>query len=112
MGISGDLSIGSVVCSLSGRDVGKYYLVLMVNDAYLQLIDGDTRRVDNPKRKNSKHVRSTGLIASEIVEKLASGRRPTNPEVRKSIAELRIAEQKAEEGSSETGDEEDRNHHG
>jgi len=98
-----EFQLGELVCSLSGRDKGRYYLVLAVeHDSFVRLVDGVTRRVDNPKRKNWKHILNTGQIAWEIAEKLGSAKRPTNSEVRKAIANLGVILE-GDSGSREVG---------
>jgi ribosomal protein L14E/L6E/L27E len=99
-----EFQLGELVYSLSGRDEGRYYLVLAVeHDSFVRLVDGVTRKVDNPKRKNWKHVLSTGQIAWDIAEKLGSNKRPTNSEVRKAIANLGVILD-GDSGSKEVGE--------
>ncbi len=96
---------GELVCSISGRDTGRYYLVLAVeHDSFVRLVDGVARKMDNPKRKNRKHILHTGQIAWDIAEKLESesAKRPTNSEVRKAIADLG-AFLEGDSGSREVG---------
>ena len=47
---------GQLVKSLQGRDKGKYYIVSSVSNGCVKLIDGRTRKADNPKVKNIKHL--------------------------------------------------------
>ncbi|MDH7479204.1 MAG: KOW domain-containing RNA-binding protein [Syntrophomonadaceae bacterium] len=85
---SREYQVGDLVRSLTGRDRLKYYLVWSVGDSRLELVDGQTRRIENPKRKNPKHVGFLGRNAEELARKLAAGTGPSNLEVRKTIAEL------------------------
>lgn len=85
----GKIQIGELVCSKAGRDTGRYYIVLEIEkDTFLWLIDGRYRKSNNAKRKNYKHIRRTGLIAEDLVQKLQKGKKPTNTEVRKAISDL------------------------
>lgn len=85
----GDFKVGDLVCSLAGRDKGRCYLVWSVREnAFLELVDGHSRRVENPKRKNPKHVRSLNCTAWELAAKIKEGKLPSNSEVRKAILEL------------------------
>lgn len=85
------IQIGELVYSIAGRDAGNCYLVLYIDvDSYLRIVDGKVRKVDNPKRKNQKHVRRTGLISEGIAEKLGRNKRPTNAEIREAITELAV----------------------
>lgn len=48
--------LGGIVQSKQGRDKGKLYVICGVTGATLMLADGVVRTLDNPKRKNLKHV--------------------------------------------------------
>ncbi|NPV91720.1 MAG: RNA-binding protein [Firmicutes bacterium] len=87
--MSGDYKVGDLVISTTGRDKDRCYLVLTVDEASrLGLVDGRVRRVENPKQKNSKHVKHLNLQAEELASKIAAGGIPSNLEVRKVITEL------------------------
>lgn len=74
---------GRVVVSLAGRDAGRYYIVLGVTDgARVLVVDGLSRRVHNPKRKNPKHLRACSHVAEEVREKVARGERVTDADIR------------------------------
>ncbi len=48
---------GQLVRSRAGRDKGKHYLVLeFLNDRNVLLVDGGTRPLDKPKKKNIAHL--------------------------------------------------------
>ncbi len=52
-----ELQPGQLVRSLAGRDKGKHYLVLRELDhKYVLLVDGRSRSVDWPKKKNKVHL--------------------------------------------------------
>ena len=81
--------IGLLVKSRQGRDKGRYYLVVGIeSETIVRVADGDLRRVESPKRKNIRHIKSCGLIASEIQEKAIDGKRITNADVRKGLKSL------------------------
>ncbi|MGN0635090.1 MAG: KOW domain-containing RNA-binding protein [Acutalibacteraceae bacterium] len=52
---------GSVVRSLAGRDKDGLLAVCEVADKYVTVCDGKERPLENPKRKNLRHVADTGL---------------------------------------------------
>ena len=62
-----DIKVGSAVYSLSGRDKGKMYLVSRIENGYCFLIDGDKRRIENPKKKKEKHLNRTNFV-SDVFE--------------------------------------------
>ncbi|NLY45217.1 MAG: hypothetical protein GX053_04410 [Tissierella sp.] len=52
-----DITVGQVVMSKAGRDKGRIFLVHDIIDAqYVSIIDGDLRKLDNPKKKKIKHL--------------------------------------------------------
>ncbi|MCJ7806153.1 MAG: KOW domain-containing RNA-binding protein [Clostridia bacterium] len=52
-----ELKPGQLVRSLAGRDKGKHYLVLReTSPVYVLLVDGRSRPVDRPKKKNKAHL--------------------------------------------------------
>lgn len=82
-----NIALGQIVVSKAGRDAGKRFLVAkVVDEQFVQITDGDLRRVEKPKRKKIKHLEPTGEVAETIKEKLESNARITNPEVRKALA--------------------------
>lgn len=65
------MEIGSVVYSKSGHDKSEAYLVIGVEEktGYLVLVDGARRPLENPKRKNPKHLKYLGENIPDAVEK-------------------------------------------
>ena len=83
-----DFRDGNIVLSKAGRDKGKYFVVLDVIDTqYVEIADGDLRKVDNPKKKKCKHLENTGKTSERVCQKLAEGIRVTNPELHRELAE-------------------------
>jgi hypothetical protein len=57
-----------VVISKKGRDKGRIFVVLSSMDAHFVLIcDGDTRKLDHPKKKKRIHLQSTPNELPEII---------------------------------------------
>lgn len=50
---------GSVVKSTAGRDQGRYFVAVAAEDRFVFIADGKERRLENPKRKNVKHISPT-----------------------------------------------------
>ena len=49
---------GRVVIATAGRDRKRAFVVTdMPEEGYVLMADGDTRRLDNPKKKKTKHLR-------------------------------------------------------
>ena len=54
-----DFKKGMVVFSRAGRDSGKPMAVTEVKDGFVWVCDGKERPVENPKKKNPKHLAAT-----------------------------------------------------
>jgi ribosomal protein L14E/L6E/L27E len=98
--------LGQVVSSRAGRDRGKLFVIVSrLDDATVCLADGMTRTVDHPKRKNLRHLTVHPIVARELGERLASGGRPSNQELRRYLAALSDARQaQPKEGDSVDGE--------
>ena len=81
-----DLSIADVVLSTAGRDQGKLFYVIGTEEAYLLLVDGKGRTIDKPKKKKRKHVQKVLRSETRIAEKLKSGDKVLNSELRRDLA--------------------------
>jgi len=77
---------GDIVQSLNGRDQGRALFVLDLEGDYLLLIDGKSRRIEQPKRKKCKHCQFLAREDSRVSEKIRSGEKVANSEVRKALA--------------------------
>lgn len=54
---------GLLVKSVAGHDKG-YFVIIKTENNFVYLANGKSRKLDNPKRKNIKHIR---LTVKEIV---------------------------------------------
>lgn len=64
--------VGQVATSIAGRDSGKPYIVVRVLDErFVLLADGDTRRIKNPKKKNVRHL----IFHDYVIDEVAAGNR-------------------------------------
>ena len=83
-----DLAIADVVISTAGRDAGDLFYVLEADDTYLLLADGKGRRIEKPKRKKRKHTSKVLRSETRVAEKLRSGDKVLNSELRRDLAYL------------------------
>ena len=83
-----NIAESNIVKATAGRDAGKFFFVLAVQGDFLLLADGKHRRVEHPKRKRQKHVALVGESHSLVAEKIRSGEKITNSELRKAIAAI------------------------
>lgn len=78
-----------IVRSLSGHDGGQLFCVLDTEGDRLLLADGKRRRVNNPKRKNVKHVVFAGSFEHPTLEKVRAGQSVGDKELRIALAQIR-----------------------
>ena len=83
-----DLTIADVVVSTAGRDAGALFYVLEADENYLLLADGKGRRIEKPKRKKRKHTSKVLRSETRVAEKLRSGDKVLNSELRRDLAYL------------------------
>ena len=53
---------GRVVESIQGRDKGSFFLVLEATEAVVMIADGHRHKLDNPKKKKTKHLRAKPVL--------------------------------------------------
>ena len=82
------IDLGSIVQSLAGRDKGSLFIVVGVDENYVYLVDGNIRKVENPKRKKIKHVELTRYFDGTMAERIIKRNKITNQDVRRVIREI------------------------
>lgn len=84
-----NISMGQLVTSVAGRDQMQVYLVVGIkNNKILSLVNGRERKMAKPKQKNIRHVNVLKSIAKGLAEKLQSGMKITDEEIRQAIQVL------------------------
>lgn len=74
---------GSKVISKAGRDEGRLFLVVKeLDEEYVLISDGDTRKMEKPKKKKRRHLKQVSEPTTTIVERLTSGQQVLDHEVR------------------------------
>ena len=71
--------------SMSGHDRNQYYLIIKKEDEFVYLVNGTTKPLIKPKKKNRKHIQIIKHISDEITG-LFDGD-PTDITIRKAIKE-------------------------
>ena len=78
---------GRIVLSKQGRDQGRLFVIMkVVDDQYVEMANGSSRKADHPKRKKIKHLHPKPQMAQEIAQCLQNGRLPMDSELRKVLA--------------------------
>ena len=83
-----DIKISDVVVSTAGRDAGQWFYVIDENQSHLFLANGKDRTLDRPKRKKRKHVQKVLRSETRVAQKLISGDKVLNSELRRDLAFL------------------------
>ena len=83
-----DIARSDIVRSAAGRDEGKLFFVLAVEEDYLLLADGRTRRLESPKRKKRKHAAFRAHSDCRVAENIRGGEKFTNSELRRTLAQF------------------------
>ena len=83
-----NLIISDVVLSTTGRDKGKIFYVIGIEDDMLLLANGKDRTLDKPKRKKQKHVQKVLRSETRVASKLTEGNKVLNSELRRDLAFL------------------------
>ena len=82
------IATADVVSSTAGRDQGELFYVLETDDQFVTLVNGRNRPVEKPKRKKRKHVEKVLRSETRVAEKLRSGDKVLNGELRIDLASL------------------------
>ena len=77
------IEVGSVVCSLAGRDQGRLFVVIQeVDSDFVMVANGKLRGMDRLKKKRRKHLKPTGSVVEELRTRIAEGAAVENHEIR------------------------------
>ena len=83
------ISVGQIVVSTAGRDKDDKFVVLcIIDDQYVYISDGDIRKLEKPKKKKLKHLKSLKLVAEDIKDRLEAGEKLSNSEIRKLLKSI------------------------
>ena len=83
-----DIQIADVVIATAGREKGKLFYVLNVEQQYLLLGNGKDRTLEKPKRKKRKHARLVLRSETRVAAKLRAGDKVLNSELRRDLTEF------------------------
>ncbi|MCL2253338.1 MAG: KOW domain-containing RNA-binding protein [Lachnospiraceae bacterium] len=83
-----DLS-GHFAKSKSGHDKEKIFIIIGNTAKYADIVDGISRTIEKPKRKNIKHLAVYNETAGIIHEKLLENKQVSNEEVKFALSAAR-----------------------
>ena len=82
---------GTIVKSLAGHDRNEYYVLINADDMFVYLANGKSKTLENPKKKNRKHVQFTKTKALEDYDENGVHIKTTNEIIKKKIKEFKNA---------------------
>ena len=83
------MELGRIVRTRAGRDKGRYFVVVGVLDEdYVHIVDGELRKLANPKRKKCKHLDPTKDVHEGLRDKITQGTRIFDAEVRSCLKNM------------------------
>ena len=80
------IATADVVSSTAGRDQGQLFYVMDADDQCVTRVNGRNRPVEKPKRKKRKHVEKVLRSETRVAEKIRSGDKVLNGELRRDLA--------------------------
>lgn len=84
------VTIGQVVKSRAGRDKGRLFVVVnVVDEDFVEVVDGDLRKLDKPKRKKVKHLIVYKTVLEELQYKLDNKIKINNEYIRKLLEPIK-----------------------
>ena len=83
------MKLGTYVCATCGRDANKCFLVVgMLDEAFVLIADGKSRKIQSPKKKKIKHLLVLGEGDQAINEMLQNNHAVTNKQVYGALKKL------------------------
>nr|MBO2493741.1 RNA-binding protein [Clostridia bacterium] len=83
------MDIGRVVLAKAGRDKGKHFVIVgRMDENYVLIANGKSRSIDKPKKKKIKHLEAKPHVLYNVREKILSGQKVFDAELRKSLEAL------------------------
>ena len=80
---------GSIVKAVAGREKNGFFVVLDCDAVFAYIADGKRRKVEKPKKKKLKHLKSTSVRSEYAASKLSQGLKVTNAELRRELEEFK-----------------------
>ncbi len=88
--LSENLSLGQLVKASYGRDQGKlFFIIKIVDEDYVMISDGKSRKLDKPKLKKIKHLNVHNYVDEKLKKLLQSGENITDSFIRAELNKLK-----------------------
>lgn len=83
-----EILLAFIVRSLAGRDKGKLFVVIGLQQGCAYLADGRVRQVEKPKLKKLKHLQRIAYYDCMTAERIKNGEKVHNSELRRMLNEF------------------------
>jgi len=80
-----EIGKSDVILSAAGRDKGKAFFVIDADERFVTIADGKSRKLEKPKRKKKIHIRFLAKSGCRVGEKLRTGEKVQNSEIRRAL---------------------------
>lgn len=80
-----NMEVGMFAISLAGHDKKKTYIIIRVEEEYVWVVDGCFHKMENPKKKNKKHIQVIHKISESIKQTVVSGQTLKNEQIIEAI---------------------------
>ena len=80
-----EIKKGQLVRSRQGRDKDKYYIIYDWDNEYVYVVDGYTRTVQSPKKKNLRHLWYTKKVDYELNKRIMKNEKVSNADIRETL---------------------------
>lgn len=77
--------IGEFAKSKAGHDKDEIFIIINIEDEYVFLVDGKSRRIEKPKKKKKKHIQVINCIDEELRNKLNDNVLIRDEDIKKAI---------------------------
>jgi ribosomal protein L14E/L6E/L27E len=89
------IKLGQYVKSIKGRDMNYIFIVsAIIDDKYVKVVDGDLRKVNNPKVKNIKHLQVIDKVSQVVNEALKNGKKISDLMIKQEVIKLGLKDTK------------------
>ena len=73
---------GMLACSKTGRDKDAVYIIIKEEKEYVYLVNGLSRKLNNPKKKNKKHIQIIKKMQEPVLTEKIKQRTADDLEIR------------------------------
>lgn len=89
MNDTSEIKVGQYVKSIKGRDKNYILIVLsIIDNKFVKVVDGDLRKVNNPKVKSVKHLQKINKVSNLINETLLNNKKVNDLMIKQEVNKL------------------------